>query len=137
MSKSVRIALLCARLGTAAILIVAALAKLRDPQALAQDIANYRVLPAALVPAAATALPGVELVLGAALALGWWTRAAGVAATALLGVFTIAIGTALLRGIDIECGCFGGQGHPATWWTFARDVGFALAAACVAWRAPA
>jgi uncharacterized membrane protein YphA (DoxX/SURF4 family) len=135
MSKPLKIALVVARLAVAAVLIVAAIAKLRDPQAFAQDIANYRMLPASVVPAAAAALPGIELVLGAALALGIWTRGAGVASTGLLVVFTFAIGAALVRGIDIDCGCFGGHGHPATWATFMRDVAFVAASGFVAWRA--
>jgi len=134
MSKVVTIAL---RLGVAAILIWAAVAKLGDPKAFAQDIANYRLLPAGLVPLSAAALPGIELVVGSALAIGVWTRAAGIAATALLALFTVAIASALLRDIDIDCGCFGGHGHPVSWWTFARDVGFVAAAGFVAWRAPA
>src|SRR5207249_3414703 len=93
--------------------------------------------PAALVPLAAATLPGIELVLGAALALGVWTRPAGVAATALLTVFTFAIGAALLRGIDIECGCFGSHGQPTTWRAFVRDTGFVAAAGFIAWRSPA
>ena len=137
MSKPLKIALLVARLAVAAVLVVAAIAKLRDPQAFAQDIANYRMLPASMVPLAAAALPGVEIVLGAALALGIWTRGAGVASTALLALFTIAIGAALVRGIDIECGCFGSHSQPATWGTFARDITFVAAAGFVAWRAPA
>jgi putative oxidoreductase len=137
MSKPLKIALVIARLLLAAVLVVAAIAKLRDPQAFAQDIANFRLLPASVVPLTAAALPGIELVLGAALALGIWTRGAGVAATGLMIAFTIAIGAALLRGIDIDCGCFGSHGQPATWWTFIRDTGFVAASGFVAWRAPA
>lgn len=134
MSKPLKIALVVARLAVAAILVVAAIGKLRDPQTFAQDIANFRLLPASLVPLTAAALPGIELVLGAALTLGIWTRGAGVASTALMVVFTFAIGAALLRGIDIDCGCFGSHGHPATWGTFARDVAFVAASGFVAWR---
>jgi uncharacterized membrane protein YphA (DoxX/SURF4 family) len=137
MSKPLKILLLCARFAVAAILIVAAVGKLRDPQGFAQDIANYRMLPAGLVPVAAATLPGIEVALGAALVLGVWTRSAGIATTGLLLLFTIGIGSALVRGIDIDCGCFGGHGHPVSWWTFARDVGFVAAAGFVAWRAPA
>jgi len=116
------------RVGLGALLVWAAVAKLRDPHAFAQDIANYRILPASLVAPVAATLPGVEIVVGLALVLAAWRRAAAAAAFWLLVLFALAVGAALVRGINIECGCFGATGRPATWWTFARDLGLSAAA---------
>src|SRR5262249_42921148 len=72
------------RVGLGALLVWAAVAKLRDPHAFAQDIANYRILPASLVAPVAATLPGVEIVVGLALVLAAWRRAAAAAAFWLL-----------------------------------------------------
>jgi uncharacterized membrane protein YphA (DoxX/SURF4 family) len=122
------------RLAVGGVLIWAAVVKLRQPSSFAQDIANYRLVPPSWVPLFAASLPGIELVLGSALAMGLWTRAAALATTTLLLVFTAAIGSALVRNINIDCGCFGASGQPATWWTFLRDVALVGAAGFVAWR---
>jgi hypothetical protein len=66
-----------------------------------------------------------------ALVLNVWTRAAALLLAALLAVFTVGLASALTRGIDLACGCFGGSAQ-ATWWTVLRDLallGFALGVA--------
>jgi hypothetical protein len=40
----------------------------------------------------------------------------------LLAVFTVAVTQVVLRGINIECGCFGGSSGTVTWLTVVRDV---------------
>ena len=131
---SARIVLAC-RLVLGALFIWAAIAKLPDMAAFAQDVANYRVVPAALVPFVAAAVVGIELLAGIALVSGWNSRAAAVVIAALLAVFTGFIAQALLRGIDLRCGCFGGD-EPASWWTVLRDLAMLAAALAVARGAP-
>jgi putative oxidoreductase len=132
--------LLAARLATAGVFLAAALAKLPDMAAFAVDMANYRVLPPPLVPWAASTLVGVEILAGLALLAGIWSRAAALLASALLGLFVLGVAQAMLRGIDLACGCFGGDAR-ATWMTVLRDVGLLLPALAVAafggggWRA--
>lgn len=123
------------RLILGALFIWAAVGKLPDMAAFAQDVANYRLVPAVLVPFVAAAVVGIELLAGIALVTGWMARAAAIVLAGLLGVFTVFLAQALLRGIDLRCGCFGGD-EPATWWTVARDVAM-LAAAIVIARGPA
>jgi len=125
-NRSVLVAL---RLALGALFLWAAITKLPDMNAFAQDVANYRVLPAALVPYVAAAVVGIEMVAGLALLTGLAVKPAGVVATALLSVFVVFLVQALLRGIDLRCGCFGGD-EPASWWTVARDL-VMLAAAIV------
>lgn len=119
------------RLGLGGLFVWAGALKLQDPAAFATDIANYQLFPS-VAPLAAVTLPMVELVLGLALiaAPQAWRRGGALASAGLMAVFTAAIGQAVLRGIRIECGCFGGASSPVTWWTVARDV--LLLAAAVA-----
>jgi putative oxidoreductase len=69
----------------------------------------------------AAAVVGVEIAAGVALILNVWARAAALLLAALLAVFTVGLASALARGIDLACGCFGGT-DAATWWTVLRDV---------------
>lgn len=126
--------LVACRVVLGALFIWAAVTKLPDMAAFAQDVANYRVVPAALVPFVASAVVGIELLAGLALVAGVMTRAAATVIAGLLAVFTVFLAQALLRGIDLRCGCFGGD-EPASWWTVARDLAM-LAAALALARAP-
>ena len=85
----------------------AALAKIGDARSFAEQVHNFRLLPLALENLAAMTLPWVELVAALAMVLGVRARAGAVIATAMLAVFTAAVLSALYRGLDIECGCFG------------------------------
>ena len=123
------------RIVLGALFIWAAITKLPDMAGFAQDVANYRVVPAALVPFVASAVVGIELLGGIALVAGVMERAAAAVIACLLVVFIAFLSQALLRGIDLRCGCFGGD-EPASWWTVARDVMMLAAAVAVA-RAPA
>jgi len=117
-----------------ALFIWAAVTKLPDMAAFAQDVANYRVVPAALVPIVAVAVVGIELLAGIALVIGVMDRPAAAVLAVLLAAFTALLAQALLRGIDLRCGCFGGD-ERASWWTVVRDL-LMLAAAVAVARGP-
>ena len=56
------------------------------------------------------------------LVTGWNVRAASFAVAGLSIVFGIALGQALIRGLAVDCGCFG-SGEPSTlktWSSFGR-----------------
>jgi len=122
------------RIVLGALFIWAAVTKLPDMAGFAQDVANYRIVPAALVPFVASAVVGIELLGGIALVAGVMERAAAAVIACLLVAFIAFLSQALLRGIDLRCGCFGGD-EPASWWTVARDL-LMLAAAVVVARGP-
>ena len=119
---------LAGRFITAGILVYAALGKLEDPALLGQSIDNYRILPPDWSPVMAAVLPTLELTLGAALVAGVLARGASVVACALLVMFAAAMVQALLRNIDLTCGCFGSESSQVTWWTVARNAVLALIA---------
>lgn len=98
------IALLRVALG--AVFIVASLDKLQNPEAFAITIANYRILPYTFANGMAIVLPWLEIITGAFLVLGIWSRACTMIVCGLLVVFAVAIAQALARGLDITCGCF-------------------------------
>ncbi len=109
------------RLVLGGVFLYAAGTKLGDMSTFAEQTANFRLLPAAAVAPLAAMLPGVEIVTGALLVAGIAARAAAAVAAGLLAAFTAALTLALVRGINLECGCFGGA-DVATWTTVARDV---------------
>jgi hypothetical protein len=122
------------RLGLAALLMWAAAAKAVDPATFAQDIDNYRVVPQALVGAFALALPALEIVTALALLVGPYHRGAALLTSVMLATFALAMAQAKLRGIDLACGCFGGESaDPVTWTKVALDAGLAILAGWVAW----
>jgi uncharacterized membrane protein YphA (DoxX/SURF4 family) len=124
---------LLARVAVGGLLVVAGALKLRAPGAFATEIANYQLFPA-VAPYLAVTLPVVELVLGGALlaAPRDWRRAGALGALALFAAFTVAVGSAYFRRINIDCGCFGTGGGPITALTLARNVALMGASVLVA-----
>jgi uncharacterized membrane protein YphA (DoxX/SURF4 family) len=118
------------RLLVGAVLAAAGALKLRAPGAFATEIANYQLFPAA-APYLAVTLPVVEVVLGVAVVVAprAWRRAAALGALAMFAGFTVAVASAYLRRINIDCGCFGTGGGPINALTVARNVGLVTAAA--------
>ena len=88
------------------IFLAAAYPKLMDPPSFAHMVWNYRILPDELVNLQAILLPGVELVVGVALVLGVWPRAAALLAGLMLVQFLVALTWALAAGTPVICGCF-------------------------------
>jgi uncharacterized membrane protein YphA (DoxX/SURF4 family) len=112
------------RVALGAVFIVASIDKLRDPAAFATNIANYRILPYTVINAIAIVLPWLEVITGTVLVLGVWLRAGTVVVWSLLFAFSVAIGQALFRGLDISCGCFSTNPNAAkmSWWTLIWDL---------------
>lgn len=117
-------------LALAALFGVAARHKLRDPGVFRATLAQYRLLPEALVSPAAVLVVAAELAVAGAL-LWPGTRAIGaLGALALLAGYGVAIGVNLARGRrNVDCGCLGpGQRQPLSEWLLVRNAVVALAA---------
>jgi uncharacterized membrane protein YphA (DoxX/SURF4 family) len=126
---------LLARLIVGGIDLVAGLSKFSDPAGNVRSVRAYRILPESVVPTVGHALPTVEIVVGALLILGLFTRAMAVVSTLFFLAFIIGISSAWARGLEINCGCFGNNGVPADPQRqyavdIARDVGLLL---CSLW----
>ena len=101
-----RVIELAARIVLGLVFLVYGLDKILHPDDFARAIANYRLLPEALVNLVAVTLPWVECVCGLLLLAGQWVRSAALVSAFLLGVFMVAVSISLARGLDIDCGCF-------------------------------
>jgi len=95
------------RLVIAVVFAVAGLAKIGDPAAFAADIHNFRLVPIPLENLVAMTLPWIELLAAVALVGGVRARSAAILTAILMAVFTVAVALAAIRGLDIQCGCFG------------------------------
>ena len=126
------------RLAIGGLLLVAGALKAHDgPTATAITLANYRILPQPLVAPLGTALPYFEIMLGAYLVAGLFTRIAGWVAAAQFGIFAIAVASLVIRKIPADCGCFGSSiSTPPSWGHVGLDCLLVLGAAAIALRAP-
>ncbi len=115
--------LLVARLALGGLLVVAGALKLGDPSAFASEITNYQIIPS-LAPYLAATLPATEILTGAGLVAlpRSWRRAAALAAGGLCAMFLGATTLAYLRGINVDCGCFGAGSGPITVLTLLRNL---------------
>lgn len=95
------------RVALAALFLWTGAQKVLEPGVFAASIANYRVLPEVLVGFAAIGLPVLEIVAGLALLAPAYAQGAAVIVASMLGVFAAAMAQSKLRGIDLDCGCFG------------------------------
>ncbi len=80
--------------------------KIFQPMAFARALYNYHLLPDSLLYPVAVVLPYLEFVTGFLLLIDRLRLAALDVAIILLAVFTLAVASALVRGLDISCGCF-------------------------------
>jgi uncharacterized membrane protein YphA (DoxX/SURF4 family) len=119
------------------LLLVTGALKVGHPAELAASIAGFRLLPAAIVGPLALALPYLELVLGAYLVAGLFTRAVALIAAVQFLCYAGAIASAVVRHIAANCGCFGpNDSAVADWPHVAFDLMLAVAAGFVALGAP-
>ncbi len=128
---------IAARLLVGGVWIAAGVLKLGDPAAAVRAVRAYRLLPEAVVPVVGHGLPALEIVIGGLLVLGLGVRIVSVISGLLFVAFIIGISSAWARGLQIDCGCFGGGGldvnatakYP---WEIARDVGLLFLSVCLA-----
>jgi hypothetical protein len=97
------------RLIVGGVLLYAGFMKAIGPAAeFAAVIAAYKILPAVLITPLSIALPYIEMWIGLFILAGLYTRQISIAAAVLFSTFFIALGSALVRRIDLaSCGCFG------------------------------
>ena len=116
--------LLAIRLILGGIFLYAGFVKIQAPLAFADSIASFRLLPDSIINLFALGLPPIEIIVGAMLLIGWRIRLASFAVLILSFMFALALGQALLRGLDVDCGCFG-SGKPSlekSLFSLARDL---------------
>lgn len=95
--------------------------KLYRVQDFADSVATFRILPSGLIDLFALGLPPFEIMIGVMLLCGWKSRAAALGALLILSCFIVALFQGLVRGLSIDCGCFG-SGVSSVWRTW-EDLG--------------
>jgi uncharacterized membrane protein YphA (DoxX/SURF4 family) len=99
-----------ARVVLGGVFLVAGGLKAVDPQASVAAVRAYQLVPTGLVTAVGWGLPFAEMALGLLLLVGLATRPVAATAAVLLLVLMAAVVSAAVRGLSIDCGCFGGGG---------------------------
>lgn len=129
--------ILAARLVLGSVFVIAGVEKIVNPNAFAKAINNYQMVPFATLNIMALVLPWLEVLTGVFLIFGIRLRASSALVGAMLVVFLIAIGSAMARGLSIECGCYsqGGGGEIVGWKKVFEDVALLLLAVQIFWAA--
>jgi len=99
------ISLIC-RLILGSVFIYAAIDKILDPYTFAADIRNYQILPVEYSNILGLILPWVELFCGLFLIIGLYIRSSAILISSMLVVFIFVISLAMIRGLNIDCGCY-------------------------------
>jgi uncharacterized membrane protein YphA (DoxX/SURF4 family) len=124
--------ILAIRLVLGFVFIYASIDKIVHPGEFAQAIYNYRMLPHWTVNFMALVMPWLELFCGILIAVGIFFRGSAFMIGVMLAVFIIAISSALVRGLDISCGCFSVEGgHGVAVDLLIRDILMFIGAAIV------
>ncbi|MBI1805743.1 MAG: DoxX family membrane protein [Ignavibacteria bacterium] len=106
------------------VFIIASIDKIVAPDAFAANVQAYELVPYALVNITALVIPWIELICGIFLLGGVRVQSCSAVLSALLLIFIIAMMTALVRELKIDCGCFGKEhASPVSWMRVLEDVG--------------
>jgi hypothetical protein len=124
---------------------MAAVPKLMDPAAFAKAITNYHVVLPLIgqnyVNLTALFLPALEGIAGMAILSNRTKRAAAWIMSALMILFILMVFQAVLRGLNIDCGCFGSSEAAASkatkvgWFKLLENSGMLAMALFVYYRA--
>lgn len=123
------------RLLLGAVFAYAGVVKIADVVGFAGEIGHYQLLPYAWNFLVAATLPYVELLCGLLLVLNRRIQPALLILFALNLVFIAALSSALIRGLDIGCGCFRPEAEHSGVLVIAlmRDIGLAGIMAMTWW----
>ncbi|MDB6073511.1 MAG: hypothetical protein JWO89_1151 [Verrucomicrobiaceae bacterium] len=91
------------------VFVYAGVLKLRDPLLFQKDIESFDLMGDPWTAILAVSLPWMELLAGVAVITGLLRNGGLLLLNLSLLTFFAAIGSAWYRGLNIECGCFGGD----------------------------
>lgn len=104
---SSEIILLVSRFILATVFIIAGIEKVSDLISFSSILHNYRIFPSWSINFIAVSLPWVELINGILLLYGYKKKEIAAIFGIILLFFILLIFISILRGLDINCGCFG------------------------------
>ena len=121
------------RLIVAAVFFYAAINKIPNPAALVEDIRNFKLVPYWALNAMAIVLPWLELVGAVLLVGGVWLREMIGLLAGLSATYEAAGISALARGLDIKCGCFGEDYQGSAWSVIGINAALLIILLVVVW----
>ncbi|MGC3992473.1 MAG: MauE/DoxX family redox-associated membrane protein [Chthoniobacteraceae bacterium] len=112
------------RLALGLVFLDAGLVKVRHPQAFADSLEGFRLFSPSIAAMIVNGLPWLEIFCAALLLGGWWRRRAAFSLLMLNLLFLAVLAIAALRGLPVDCGCFGSAAPTmsGTWIALARDL---------------
>ncbi len=122
------------RVALAGVFLYAAWSKLFDAYAFAANTYAYRLVPPVVATLTGIALPAVEVLAAIAVLTGIWWRGGTLLLAGMLAFFVFAVFQAIVRGIDIRCGCFGEASHKVSFLLIAQDQALLVAAIFLLWN---
>ncbi|MFC4070641.1 MauE/DoxX family redox-associated membrane protein [Actinoplanes subglobosus] len=129
-----------ARIGLAAVWLIAGGLKVGDLAASARAVNAYQVMSYDTAKVVGAVQPFLEIALGLLLLIGLSTRLTAAISALLMVVFIAGIASAWARGLRIDCGCFStggelGQGESTAYGAdFLRDAAFLALSGLLVWR---
>ncbi len=111
----------------ALVFINASLDKIDAPAVFAIAVENYHLVPSFLSNTIAIILPWLEFWCGISLLTGIWQRGGAMLIAFMSCIFIFALISAMVRGLEIDCGCFG-AGSRIDIFRIAEDIIFLLLA---------
>ena len=102
------------RLILAGVFIYAGVLKMLDPSGFAGSIATFQLVPESWSNVIALTLPPFEILAGVAILLPWSAQVGAWSIAGLNVVFLVGLVQGLIRGLPVDCGCFGSSGPSST-----------------------
>ncbi|MRR57258.1 MAG: DoxX family membrane protein [Deltaproteobacteria bacterium] len=117
--------LLALRIGLGVVFVYAGILKITEPVAFAGSVAAYKILPYYFNYLVAATIPWVEAACGLLLIVGYRVKAAAGIVAGMNVLFIVLLASTIMRGLDIDCGCFrqGGE-KTSAWIAILRDILF-------------
>lgn len=121
-------------IAVAGVFLYAAQSKIIEPRQFIVDIKNYRIVPEPCLNLMAILLPWWEVSAAVAFLVPRTRRAGALLLAGMLIMFICAVSySALYKGYNISCGCFGKGSAQAGLKTIALDVGLLAAVGLGVW----
>jgi len=114
--------LLVFRLVLGGLFVYAGAVKIAAPLDFAQNVRNYQLVGQSLSFIAGLVLPWLEVLAGVFLIAGAWRRGAALVLSTLLVFFVALTIVTMIRGLDVDCGCFGAIDRKAGWSVILEDL---------------
>ena len=89
------------------VFIFSGIEKIINPELFSDSISNYRLFPSFSINLIAITIPWIELTVGLLLLFGISVKDNIIIINSLLMFFVVIILIAVIRGLDIDCGCYG------------------------------